>query len=154
MELKLKRKNIKEFTIEGNEFKIDCNNVSIIQAFDEFTAKQRELTAITHETVVEDCKTLLDIAIPELWETLFGDGENSLAPYYLCLDLRKEVMGELLKDLRADQKKEEKEALQSINNFASSMNQLTNAMDKADRKYGCQNAMVNQVRASKKRSNR
>lgn len=154
MEIKLKRNNVKTFTIEGHQFKIDCNDVSVIQAFDEFTAKQRELLVINHETVVEDSKTLLDIAVPGLWETLFDEDENSLAPYYLCLDFRKEVMDELLKDIRADQKKEEENALQSINTLASSMSQLTNAMDKANQKYGGQNAMGNQGRSTKKRYHR
>lgn len=153
MELKLRRKNIKEFTVMGHEFKIDCNDISVIKAFDDFTNKQSTFISISRQVLVDDCKEIIETACPGMWEKLFDEDENSMGPYYLCCDLRKIVLDEFLKDDKESKEKAEEEAMENLERMSEQMTKLTNALDKANNKYGGGNAMVNKGRSSKRRRN-
>lgn len=151
MELSLKRKNIKTVTIEGRNFKIDCNNISVITAFDNFTKKQSSLTSINHQSLVEDCKEVIETACPGMWDALFDDDENSMAPFYLCCDLKNIVLDEFLKAEKDKQESAEEDALENLEKLSSAMTSITNAMEKANNKYGGSNVMANKGRPTKRR---
>lgn len=154
MELKLKRTNIKKITIEGKTFTMDCNDISVINAFDEFTKKQSTFTSISRQVLVDDCKEVLETACPGMWDELFTEDENSMAPYYLCCELKNVVLNEFMKDEKERQGMAEEEAMENLEKITSSMTNLTNAMEKANNKYGGNNAMVNKGKSSKKRRHR
>lgn len=153
MELNLRRKNIKTVAIEGHKFKIDCNDVSVIMAFDEFTKKQSSLISISHQALVDDCKEIIETACQGMWDKLFDEDENSMAPYYLCCDLKNIVLDEFLKGEKEKQEKAEEDALENLEKLSSSMTSITNAMEKANNKYGGRNVMVNKGRSTKRRRN-
>lgn len=151
MELNLKRKNIKPIKIEGATYSVDCNDLDTITAFDNFMEKQKAYTKLSKDTMINDCKELLDIVCPGMWDALFDDNEKSMAPYYLCLDLKDIVMGEFLKDKRQEEEKESQEVIDQFHDLADSMESINRSFDKASGKYGAFNDVAKKRRPSKKR---
>lgn len=140
MEIKLQKVNTKELDIEGEHFTVDCNNLESIQALDEFAKATQTIEAVD-EALIDKCHRTIDKVLGTgSYARIFKGLNNSIAPYYLCLELVRIFQDEFMKDERMAREKEEAEQLDQLDKMAKSMESLNKATAMAQSKYGGMNA--------------
>lgn len=148
MEIRLQCTNVKHLDIEGHAFDIDCNSLSAMKALDSFTKATAELTAMD-ESLLALCKPCIDTILGGgAYDELFKDTKDSIAPYYLVLELNRIYQEEFEKDEREYRERQTKETLDQINQMANSAKVLADATDYAAAKYGGGNASAFRERAA------
>jgi hypothetical protein len=150
MELKLQTQNVKTLSIEGEIFEVDCNSLKAIQALDDFTKATQKVESVD-QALIDLCHRCIDNVLGTgAYARLFKGMNESIAPFYLCLDLARIYSDEFMKDERAAREREAKENMDQLEKMTRSMETLTKASDLAQSKYGAGNAATFNRRASGK----
>lgn len=140
MELKLQTQNIKTLDIEGNIFEIDCNSLKAIQALDEFTKATQNIDGV-NQALIDLCHRCIDNVLGSgAYARLFKGMNESIAPFYLCLELARIYGDEFMKDEREAREREARESMDQLEKMTKSMETLNKASDLAQSKYGAGNA--------------
>lgn len=140
MELKLQTQNIKTLDIEGEVFEIDCNSLKAIQALDEFTKATQNVTSVD-QALIDLCHRCIDNVLGSgAYARLFKGMNESIAPFYLCLELTRIYGDEFMKDEREAREREAQESMNQLERMTKSMETLSKATDLAKTKYGAGNA--------------
>ena len=151
MELKLQTQNIKTLDIEGITFEIDCNSLKAIQALDEFTKATQNVEAVDN-ALIDLCRRCIDNVLGAgSYARLFKGMNESIAPFYLCLDLTRIYGDEFMKDEREAREKEAKESMDQLEKMTRNMESLNKASEIAQSKYGARNAASFNKRTAGKR---
>lgn len=155
MEIKLQKQNIKNLLIEGKNFCCDCNSLKSVEAVNRFAETYRTGNISFGDELLSDCKLLVnDVLGDEAWNELFDENENSLAPYYLCLELVRIYSDEFMKDEKERQKKESDKAMSEAKEVMGNLQEFAKTVEYTNKKYGGSNAMVNSKRTAKKHRNK
>ena len=147
--------NIIPLDITGLHFEMDADDITLLQAINDFMDKYRGNRLVT-ENFVTDCRETID--------KLLGTGaygkifhKDDLQPYYVILQLA-EALKERLEEvatteqMKRRQQSAEKE-LQAVQGIVNSMERFTKQMEYADGKYGMKN-VANKRRPAKNRKSR
>lgn len=140
MQIKLQTVNTKDLDIEGEHFTVDCNNLASIQALDEFAKATQSIDAVD-EALIDKCHRTIDKVLGDgAYARIFKGLNNSIAPYYLCLELVRIFQSEFMKDEIDAREKEANEQLDQLDRMTKSMESLNRAANIAQSKYGGMNA--------------